>query len=158
MIKNIILGLDPGFGGGIAFYGGHQSKLKTVHMPTRKYNRKKKINTQLLVDIIAPHAHKIKIAAIERVGVMSGKETPSSMFNFGYGAGILEGVCIALGIKVVKINPAVWKPALGLNRDKKTSLALARKLFPQNFDDFRFDKDDGKAEAALIAYFAERNL
>jgi len=156
MSKNIILAFDPGIGGGYALYGNRT--LKTFYMPTRKSGRKNKVNTKMLVEHLRPYAPRIKMAVTEKVGVMTGDEGVVAMFNFGYGAGILEGVVTALDIPMVKLNPAVWKPGMGLNRDKTVSLKLARKLFPQHTEQFALKRDDGRAEAALMAYFAERNL
>lgn len=151
----MILGIDPGFGGGLAFLSNKQ--LQTHYMPVRKYNGKTKMNAVALAKLLKPYAPKIKLAVIERVGAMPNQGV-SSMFNFGYGAGIIEGVLAALDIKFVHIKPEVWKASLGLDRTKANSLKLAIKLFPGYAGQFALKRDDGKAEAALMAYFAERNL
>lgn len=77
----------------------------------------------------------------------------ASMFRFGYNAGILLGVLNALEIKVLKVKPAVWKSALNLSSDKSKSLKLARKLFPSLHNQLRMQKNDGRAEALLLAHF-----
>lgn len=60
----------------------------------------------------------------------------------------------------IKVKPQVWKKHFGLifskdvtkTEKKKASVMLARKLFPNNVEDFTLSKD-GRAEAALIARY-----
>lgn len=78
----------------------------------------------------------------------------TSTFRFGYGAGVVRGVCDTLAIPVILIKPSVWKVALNLTRDKADSVALANKLFGPHFK----KRDDGPAEAALIAYFVATRI
>lgn len=79
----------------------------------------------------------------------------ASAFRFGYGAGVIQGIFDALEIKTLKIKPSVWKNAKGLNSNKKYSIDLARKLFPDYREHyFRLLKHDGRAEAAILAHYA----
>jgi len=64
----------------------------------------------------------------------------------------------------ITIMPMVWKKYFGLDGDKKKSIALAQKLYPDA--DLKYytpggkptDKfDDNKAEALLIAHFGKSN-
>ena len=77
-----------------------------------------------------------------------------SAFNFGMGYGILLGVLATLEIPYTKVSPARWKNDLGLNKDKDLSRSMATRLFPKNAEQFKRKKDDGRAEAALIAHWA----
>ena len=77
-----------------------------------------------------------------------------STFRFGYNAGILLGVLEAHRIQVLRVNPSSWKSALNLSSNKKDSLKLAIKKFPIYKAYFARMKDDGRAEAALIASYA----
>jgi len=52
----------------------------------------------------------------------------------------------------------VWKPALGLTSDKQVSLDLARHLFPAHAGLLRRKKDDGRAEAMLLAEYGCREI
>ena len=81
-----------------------------------------------------------------------------STFNFGYNAGILLGVLEAHRLTVLKVKPNVWKCNMGLDRNKNTSIALAKKKFPDYSSYFKRAKDDGRAEAALIAWYAHKTF
>lgn len=48
---------------------------------------------------------------MEKVGARP-REGVSSTFNFGYAAGVIEGVCVGLGLEVVMVTPQVWKGEL----------------------------------------------
>ena len=101
------------------------------------------------------------IAVIEKVGARPGQGV-TSMFNFGKSAGYIEGVLSALGIPYQLIPPQTWKREFSLiGKDKKASIETCQKLFPE-VDLRRSERSktdsDGKAEALLIALYAERHL
>lgn len=154
--KKIILGIDPGYEGAFACTDG--KRVSIFDMPIKYVNGKKKT-----IDGVAIHAwlkmiaSKIDYAVIEDVHSMPN-DTVVSAFTFGFNTGIVTGVLQSLGIKIIKVKPAVWKAAMGLNRNKRESLNLAQEFFPANKNDFRILKHDGRAEAALIAVFAIRSL
>ena len=61
----------------------------------------------------------------------------------------------ASGLSYVLVEPSKWRPALvGKGADKKESLYLARKLWPDV--DMPLMKDEAKAEALLIAEWIRR--
>lgn len=93
-------------------------------------------------------------AVIEKVSA-APKQGVSSMFRFGEGYGGLQGVLAALEVKTYLIPPSVWKNGLaGLqSASKADSLTLARGLFKSHASLFARQKDNGRAEAALIAYY-----
>jgi crossover junction endodeoxyribonuclease RuvC len=151
----MIIGIDPGFTGAIAFLADTRS-LEIYDMPTHLIMGRKQVDGEelaFLLGEIRKGRHKIQYAAVEDVSAMP-EQGVTSTFRFGYSAGIVMGVLQALEIKVLRVKPSVWKPALGLSSDKKKSLALARKRFPQYKAYFKRAMDDGRAEAALLAHFA----
>lgn len=151
----MIIGIDPGFSGAIAFLLGN--KLIIKDLPLKLFMGRKQINGRSFSLIIKKHLPKIKFAVIEDVHAMPNQGVVS-MFRFGYNAGILLGVLEANNIDVLKVKPSVWKSALNLSSDKKKSLALAKKTFPGYMDYFKRAKNDGRAEAALLAFFAQQSL
>ena len=101
------------------------------------------------------------VAAVEKVGARPGQGTVS-MFSFGKSAGFIEGVLSGLGISYQLVPPAKWKKEFSLiGKDKKASIEVCRKLFPE-LDLKRTERcrtdSDGKAEAALIAEWARRKM
>lgn len=150
----MIIGIDPGFTGAIAYL--HPNRLWIYDLPVKIIMNKKQIDARLFSDLLKINTP-IEYAVIEDVNSMPNQGV-SSTFRFGYNAGILYGILIARNIKVLKVKPNVWKPALGLDRDKKKSLELAKKIFPKYKDYFKLMKHNGRAEAALIAHFAQKSL
>ncbi len=59
------------------------------------------------------------------------------------------------GVRIVK--PNAWKKKVGVTSDKETSLDLACRRFPHLAQRFARKKDDGRAEAALLAEFGYEN-
>jgi len=79
-----------------------------------------------------------------------------SAYNFGLGMGTILGVLATLQIPYTQVSPAKWKRDLGLSKDKDLSRALATRLYPRVSDKFKRKKDDGRAEAVLIAHWAKQ--
>lgn len=160
LTKHLILGIDPGLTGGIALYSMIKHELVFVKaMPVKATHQKHHapIDLKAIARFIDPYTSRIRFAAIEDVHSMPNNG-PVQAFKFGFATGLLHGICETLGLKVLPVSPAVWKCALNLGKNKKQSLALAQKLFPKDSEEFLLSKDDGKAEAALIARYVANSL
>ena len=74
-------------------------------------------------------------------------------FSFGRARGVVEGVLAAAGVRCQFLTPACWKRAVGLppGRDKDAARGAAIQRWPAKAELFSRKKDDGRAEAALIA-------
>lgn len=147
-----VIGIDPGLSGAIAFYDG--VTLQVEDMPTVKAKTKgNDLNVVGLVDIIEDMWTQGPTAAyIERVSAMPGQGV-SSMFKFGRVFGNAEALILAFRIPINYISPSKWKMEWGLTGGKEKSRARALEWFPQYSDLFARKKDDGRAEAALIARY-----
>jgi crossover junction endodeoxyribonuclease RuvC len=143
----MIVGIDPGISGAVAWVSDEGFLLSAMDMPTLEVNGKAKVNPYILTSELG--FRKPKIVVIEEVGAMPGQGV-TSMFNFGYSAGILAGVCAGLGIPTVFYRPAAWKRQAGVSADKGAARQMAQRLWPGSraFDRV---KDHGRAEAALLA-------
>jgi hypothetical protein len=142
-----ILGIDPGVSGAIAFYFTQEpSRVAVFDVPIAGGE----INSPALADLINGYAP--DFAIIEAVGAMPGNGAVS-MFNFGRAYGDVRGVIGALKIPLHLVRPQVWKKHFKLDKDKEKSRMLANNLFPACSDHFKRKKDDGRAEAALIALY-----
>jgi crossover junction endodeoxyribonuclease RuvC len=71
---------------------------------------------------------------------------------------MIEGVAAGMRIPYSLVIPQTWKKALGVPADKNAARARACQLFPNMASKFARVKDDGRAEAALIALFGYRDL
>jgi len=161
-LKDIILGVDPGLSGAICFFNPQENKIEHVdNFPLRPVKssktNKKEIDLYNLQILVARFAARTMFAVIEKVNAMPGQGV-TSMFRFGESYGQIQGLVSAFEIPITFITPAVWKPMLGLSRDKNESRALACKLFPASQSEFKRKKDDGKAEAALLARYGVNTL
>lgn len=159
--KNLSLGVDPGYTGGLALWDLERNVLVDVikmpiftkKLPNGTVNRR--IDGDVLRDYLALYADQIRSAVIEDVSSVTAQGV-KSVFAFGYGAGQIHQACVDQRIPIFLVKPAVWKANLGLTSDKQLSLQKARVLFPTFAADFQKTSDDGKAEAALLAKYGER--
>lgn len=151
----MIVGIDPGASGAIAFFDPKAGTLEVHDMPVMEIERggktKREISPKLLANILHDdHAH--NIVWIEKVGAMPGQGV-SSMFQFGRGVGMIEGVIAAEGLPLNYVTPQAWQKAVGVRGGKDGSRLRAVELFPKYANLFARKKDDGRAEAALIAWY-----
>ena len=76
-------------------------------------------------------------------------------FSFGRCRGVIEGTLGALGVPVKMIAPAGWRRAVGIppSKDgaKDAAWSEAIRRWPGMAEKFVRKKDDGRAEAGLIA-------
>jgi crossover junction endodeoxyribonuclease RuvC len=165
----MIIGIDPGFSGAIAFIGANRKLLRVDPMPlmgeglvfTPKDERRN-IDSHALA-LLLNHLCQIStpfppIVVLEAVA-SSPKMGVTSAFRFGEGFGLIKGILAASGVKPKLVSPSSWKPAMGLSSDKKMSLTLAAKLFPEWGSKFGADRSSADlAEAALLAKFGEKFL
>lgn len=142
----MIAAIDPGKTGAIAMLYT-DGQLYIEDMPALD----KEINGAAIADIFRefPPDH-VFIEAVNSFGM--GRQ---SAFNFGQGVGVLKGVMATLAVPFTPVTPAKWKKHYGLSRDKDAARATATRLFPANADLFKRKKDDGRAEAALIALWGK---
>lgn len=153
----IIAGVDPGLHGGIAFLS--PDGCETLPMPilhlTRGGKAKGEIDAHTLAQIFwqrhAGHAF------VEQVGAMPGQGA-TSMFAFGQGYGMVRGILAAVGVPYTLVSPRKWKAALGVPASKDGARARASQLLPGAADQWPRVKDDGRAEAALIALHGQQSL
>jgi crossover junction endodeoxyribonuclease RuvC len=94
--------------------------------------------------------HAVQMVVLEKVGGMTG-QSASAAFTFGYGAGIVEGVLAAMRLPIALVTPQAWKRSAGIATDKGAAREAAMRLWPAHASRFARVKDDGRAEAALIA-------
>ena len=153
----IVLGIDPGVSGAWAVYDTGTATIYAADAPT--------VGKDLDAASFAAEIAKWQptSAVIERVGSMPGQGL-SSTFRFGVAYGVVQGVVAALRIRVEFVTPAKWKAYYGLSsalspgparkKDlKEKSRERALHLWPERSDLFRRKKDDGRAEAALLAKY-----
>lgn len=155
----IIIGIDPGLSGAIAFYDTVEQAVEIVDMPVlelvRNGKKKREVSAQSLANHLA--GRKVYAAFMERVNAMTGQGV-TSVFSFGRSTGIVEGVLAAYDIPTTLVTPQAWQKAVNQRAGKDGSRERAMQLFPAQADLFQRKKDDGRSDAALIAYYGAKTL
>lgn len=155
-----ILGVDPGGTGALALLSDNGASVEVCDMPVFRVTRGKTAKAELDVHGLIDMLRRMEpnYCFFEKVGGMTG-ESAASSFNFGRIAGAAEAICKAQGARFTFVAPHVWKKKMGLVRAQKDdSRAKATDMWPGVAAEFRRVKDDGKAEAALIAEYGRRQL
>lgn len=162
-MSRLILGVDVGLSGALAALHAGQV-VQLADLPTVTVQRSRGTRREYLVAELAElvrgtlaqaPAGAPVLALVERQRAMP-RQGVSSTFSLGYGTGLVVGLFAALSVPFEWAEPATWKPAIGLPRGsgKGVSLELAGRLFPQA----QIGRRDGRAEALLLALYAQRRL
>jgi crossover junction endodeoxyribonuclease RuvC len=152
-----ILGIDPGLSGGWALIDDTAKLIDCGGFPTHTVNKKERLDGEKLALMLWGHVQPCK-AYIEAV---ASRPRQQGQFQFGVNTGIVHGILYAQAIPFSLVSPASWKAQYGIKRqedetkrDKKNEArALASSLYPAHADRFSRVKDDGVAEAVLIALY-----
>jgi crossover junction endodeoxyribonuclease RuvC len=153
------IGIDPGLSGAIAIIS--TESLKIFDMPTMTVERngkaKRQVSASELAEMLYLYSGRDCHVYVEKVSAMAGQGV-TSVFSFGRSFGMIEGILAAFKLPVTYVAPATWVKAVGRGQGKDASRARAMELFPSDQDQFKRVKDDGRADAALIAYWGSRHV
>lgn len=164
--QNVIISCDPGIQGAFAVMidgslveiEDMPTMVRTVSGTERRYVAPDIVDG-LLRSLVTSHvglADRVTFV-IEKVGARP-KEGAVGAFAFGKGVGHVEGIAIGLRLPRHMVEPALWKRQLKMKKGKDASRQRAMELFPDFREQFARAKDDGRAEAALIAQWAHTHL
>ncbi len=154
----MILGIDPGLNGALAFYDPAIDLLSVHDTPTITVKNgagkdRQKLNGAAAAALM--RNYKPTFAVIEAVHSMP-KQGVASAFTFGLVTGRLIGMLDAFAITYVYAEPAVWKRYFKATADKNSSRLRATEWLPHHASLWARKKDDGRAEAALLALYGHR--
>lgn len=138
-----VLGIDPGLTGALALLT--PDGLTVRDMPVIDGRVDAHTLTALLIDF-GP----VDRVAIERAQAYPGMGV-SSAFNYGLSYGLILGVLAVLQRTVVHVPPSVWTKALHVGADKNAHRRRCMDRWPTQAETWGRKKDDGRADAALIA-------
>ena len=143
MSRLTVLGIDPGKTGALAWVRDGQ----LYHVEDMPDLTGAALGARL-ADLLA--GHRPNVAVVEsQVGRPS--QSSSASFTFARDYGVILGALGALDVPTVHVTPAAWKRTLRLSKDKNASRQRASELWPDKSELFARVRDDGRAEAALIA-------
>ena len=150
----MILAIDPGASGALAFFSVATGTLDVVDMPVMEILRNGKTKREISPTLLANEIRQRRpsVAVLERVSAMPGQGV-SSMFAFGRYLGMAEGAVAALGLPITYVTPRVWQKAVGARGGKDGARLRAVELFPAYAALFARKKDNGRADAALMAFW-----
>lgn len=154
----IVAGIDPGKTGALAIV--YDDAVQVWDVPRDKVKGK---DQPLWTQWHSEWSSALEFAqpdliVIESVGPMP-KQGVTSMFNFGRSLGFIHAIAAGSGARVEFVTPNVWKGKLGLlNSGKDASREKFRTMWPRHFWDVNRVKDDGRAEAALLAHYGRKYL
>ena len=140
----LILGIDPGKSGAFALLNTDEMQVETFDMPGTLDEKR-----ALISGIGA-----VKCAWLERpffprmIGIKNA-------VTIAQAYGELKACLFFAGVPTFEVDPSAWKKTMRLSTDKNASRALASQYFPDCSDQWARVKDDGRAEAALIALYGK---
>jgi crossover junction endodeoxyribonuclease RuvC len=159
MTNRLVLGVDPGQTGAIAVLadGDVEGFIDMPTLPRRAGGFQ--VNAAELAaslrGVLQRFSGAYVLAVLEQVSAMP-KQGGASGFRFGQSDGMVRGVLGALRIPIIEVPPQMWKRHLrltGCNKDAARTLAVQR--FPAAAPSLTRKKDIGRADALLIALWAE---
>lgn len=148
----MIIGIDPGVSGAIAFLSPSGDLLDVVDMPCLADGAKgrRTVNAPLLASILWK-----RTPAHAYVELITSRPTDAKVaaFSFGRCRGCIEGVLGAIGVPVTMLAVPSWRRAVGLpvGSTKDMARGEAIRRWPDKAEMFARKMDDGRAESALVA-------
>jgi len=149
-------GIDPGLSGAIALYDPRAQTATVEDMPTLTVKVGTKKRRQVDIDALARwadiHGSSVIKATIENVHTMPGQGVASSG-AFMRAFGNAEMAFASAFVSREYVSPQKWKKHFGLTSNKDESRRAATRLLPRCAHLWARAKDDGRAEAVLLAIY-----
>lgn len=162
------IGIDPGLDGAVAFVYEEgppvlvDTPTLTVGKPGKR-GKKRECHVWGMAHALAEHTrgHHVCGVVLEKVQAMAKdgqRQGASSAFNFGEGFGMWQGILAALCIPFSKVAPQRWQREMlaDMGKGKDAARARALQLFPVLENELRLKKHADRAEALLMAVYAQR--
>jgi crossover junction endodeoxyribonuclease RuvC len=149
-------GIDPGKKGAIAWMNAVNNRVDCAPMPLSG----SEIDVLKLHVMLTCPSNFSPVVWMEKVHAMPGNGSVS-LFNFGYGVGILHGIIRTLGIPLMLVAPQTWKSVILRDTDKSKQAAIdyCKRTFPNvnlKLTARSIRDDDGLADALCIAEYGRR--
>lgn len=122
-MNKLVIGVDPGKDGAIAYYGPHVKGLYKMPEEHELHN--------FLLHVRSEYTNEETevVAYLEKVGGYVGAKQPgAAMFNFGRNYGFVLGTLQTMGIRTILVRPAEWQKGIpGLRKRGKAVEKKVRK-------------------------------
>ena len=153
----LYIGIDPGAQGAISavLEDGNFWDTKDMPITPKTTGKGNETNAYLLSNIIKEMTEDIAPEnvniAVEAVSAMP-KQGVTGVFSFGRSLGVIEGVLAGSGFPITFFRPQAWKKIHGLiGKEKDQARTLVIGKWPEQASLFKRKKDQGRADALLIA-------
>lgn len=146
----VIYGIDPGFSGGWGAITPDGQYISCGDM----FSENNLLSFKKILQAMMEVQDGESLVVVEAVHAMP-RQGVSSSFKFGMAYGGALALAECLGTRYLAV-PRVWKRDMGLDASKEASLTMARELWPKA--PLHRRKDDGRAEALLMAEWKRRML
>jgi crossover junction endodeoxyribonuclease RuvC len=157
-----VIGIDPGLSGALALYMPDTEALDVRDMPTfvlPKGGTGKRTELDLYgLAAIIDGWSALKVRAVVEMVSSSPQMGVASAFSFGGSYWAARMALAAQFIPTELVAPQVWKRDLKVPAAKDGARARASAFLPRHAHNWARAKDDGRAEASLIALWAARNM
>ncbi len=162
----IFIGIDPGQTGAVGILYEGDTRKPEVYDLSASQGDNAVLLAELADRLLDEGTRRRDIhVCLEHVGAMP-KQGVTSSFNFGKSFGVLLGALYVCGLGFTTATPAQWTAKMKdasftgqARKDKKAaSRDLARRLFPDLASSLKRVKDDGRAEALLIAAYCRETI
>jgi crossover junction endodeoxyribonuclease RuvC len=156
----MIAGIDPGKTGALALSHADGS-AQFFDVPTIKLRGKEKPAWSEWENI---WSEALRWACPDKIVIEDVSARPgqgvTSMFTFGRSLGFVHGIVASVcDCPIYFVTPSVWKAKMGLlNSGKGASREICRTLYPATAANVARVKDDGRAEALLLAHYGRKFL
>lgn len=161
----LVAGIDPGLSGAVSKIWIDALtkaivKYEVFDIPVIQIagTSKHEYNIVLLAALISgikEDPSTLKFIYLEKVHAMPGQGV-TSMFNMGFGFGLIRMALVANLLSTKLVTPQAWKKAImsGMGKEKSQSVVRAQELFPEAvLTTPRGKALDGRGDALLIAYY-----
>jgi len=148
-----ILGIDVGMKGALSFYD--ENELIIYDMPIFKVKKGLALDVAQLVWIIQ---HEEPDEAYVEKALLMPANGKSAYQKLGYAEGVIVGILSALKVPYTIVHPRTWKASMKTPKDKDAARMRASQLLPEFAHNWPLKKDDGKAEASLIALYGYNRI
>jgi len=157
----MIVGIDPGVDGAVAWMDHDGDVLDVIEMPTYMDGKKRFVDCPTLRRSMASMICKDNLVVLESVNCRPGQGV-SSVFSFGRSLGRIEGVVFSLDLPMEFPTPQRWKKVVleGTDKSKDAAIAYVKRRWPdvQLVPEGCRVPHDGRADAICLCEFGRRLL
>jgi len=153
-----VVGIDPGLSGAFAWLDDDGNLLDVQDMPIRGEGKQRRVDGLAVANLMADRYGDSSTVVTELVHSMPAQGVAST-FKFGQSYGVVLAVGDIYSDDKIDVRPQAWKKHFGLiGKDKDAARLLVLDKFPKQAEWFLRKKDQGRADATLVALWAIEHI